>query len=97
MADDVRAHLSENIDLAKQKETTAVPCIIADKESFFNWGAEDDNKSILNRMDDKQVLELSKIQLIQPIKRKSCLKHFQRSTADYKSDIHNTIRNAQNE
>jgi hypothetical protein len=55
MADDVRAHLSENIDLAKQKETTAVPCIIADKESFFNWGAEDDNKSILNRMDDKQV------------------------------------------
>ena len=64
MADDVRAHLSENIDLAKQKENTAVPCIIADKESFFNWGAEDDKKSILNRMDDKQVLEQSKIYFI---------------------------------
>jgi len=58
MADDVRAHLSENIDLTKQNETTAVPCIIVDKESFFNWGAEDDKKSILNRMDDKQVLDL---------------------------------------
>ena len=55
MAEDVRAHLSENVDLVKESENTAVPCTIVDKDSFFNWGADDDKKSTLNRMDERQV------------------------------------------